>query len=200
MREAQTPSTPRLLTVGFARRFATYKRACILFSRDLHALRRLLRQPQARCRSCWRARRTRRIDEGQERRPGPLRAAARRPGSRPRIALPRGLRHARSARDPGAGLRRLAQHAAPPARGERDERHEGRDERLPQPERARRLVGRGVTTAPTAGRSATTRRKRRIGSRTSETPTPSTRHSKSRWLRSITSATAKGCRRHGSRE
>ena len=59
-----------------------------------------------------------------------------------------------------SGRRRVAQHAAAPARGERDERHEGGRERRAQRERARRLVGRGVgatTAATSAGPSAAAR-------------------------------------------
>ena len=52
-----------------------------------------------------------------------------------------------------ARLRRVAEPAAPAARGERHERDEVGDQRRPAAERARRLVGRGATTATTAGRS-----------------------------------------------
>ena len=57
--------------------------------------------------------------------------------------LPRGLRP--RPRPPARlGLRRLGQPAPPAARGQRDERDEGDVQRLPPPERARRLVGRGL--------------------------------------------------------
>ena len=68
------------------------------------------------------------------------RAGAARPGPR---RLPRELRHGCRPGD-GARLRRLAEHAAPPARGVGDERHEGRDQRRPQSLGARRLVGGGL--------------------------------------------------------
>ena len=55
------------------------------------------------------------------------------------------------------GVRRVAQHAAPAARGERHQRHEGRVQRRPQPVDPRRLVGRGVHRETRAGRSATAR-------------------------------------------
>ena len=52
---------------------------------------------------------------------------------------------------PGAGLRRVAQQPAQAARSERHQRHEGGDERRAAPEHRRRMVGRRVTTAVTAG-------------------------------------------------
>ena len=51
---------PDALTIGFARRFATYKRADLIFS-DLDRLARAARRLRSgRCRSCSPARRTRR--------------------------------------------------------------------------------------------------------------------------------------------
>ena len=65
-------------------------------------------------------------------------------------------------------LRRLGQRPAPAARGERDERHEVGGERRAQPERARRLVGRGLRRPQRLGdrrrgepRARTTRRRTR---------------------------------------
>ena len=57
--------------------------------------------------------------------------------------LPRGLRH-RGRPRARPGLRRLAQHAAPAARGQRHVGPEGPDQRRGQPEHPRRLVGRGL--------------------------------------------------------
>ena len=75
-------------------------------------------------------------------------------GRVPRQArLPRGLRH-RDGPHAGAGLRRLAQHAAPAAGGERHQRAEVADQRRRQPQHPRRLVGGGLRAATTAGPSA----------------------------------------------
>ena len=60
-----------------------------------------------------------------------------------RIVFLRGLRHGLGAHA-GAGRRRVAQHAAPPARGLGHQRHEGGRQRRAQPVGARRLVGRGL--------------------------------------------------------
>ncbi len=49
---------PDALTIGFARRFATYKRATLIF-RDIERLKRLLNNPAARCSSSSPGRRTR---------------------------------------------------------------------------------------------------------------------------------------------
>ena len=86
--------------------------------------------------------------------------------ARPR-RLPRGLRHATWRALPGAGRRRLAQHAAPAARGERHQRHEGRRQRRAQPVGPRRLVGRGLRRAESGlGRSAAARSTTTRSSRT----------------------------------
>ncbi len=139
---------PDALTIGFARRFATYKRATLLFRRPRPAAR-----PAARPRPAGPAHLRRQGPPG--RRPGQGAAAAGGdPGRRPRAAQPfgaaRGLRHHRR---PHAGRRgrRVAQHAATPARGLRHVGHEGRVQRRAQLLGARRLVGRDV------------RRRRRMG-------------------------------------
>ena len=59
------PANPNVLTIGFGRRFATYKRATLLFN-DLDNLRRLLAdRRRARCCSCSPARRTRPTSPGR---------------------------------------------------------------------------------------------------------------------------------------
>ena len=90
--------------------------------------------------------------------------------------VPRGLRpRARAAAR--LGLRRLGQPAAAAARGQRDERDEGDVQRLPPPERARRLVGRGL------------QRQERLGDRGRPRPRPlargrtPTRTRSTRWSR-----------------
>ena len=72
--------------------------------------------------------------------PGRHRAADARLAVRRQAAVHRGLRHRRRPA-PGAGRRRVAEHAAPPARGVRHQRPEGRAERRPEPVGAGRLVG-----------------------------------------------------------
>ena len=161
---ASSPGRPRrstreALTLGFARRVPTYKRLTLLLrERD-----RLRAHPDqrasARCSCSSPARRTRTTSDGKR-----LIQQFGEFAARPRRAPPRGhparLRHGAGARA-GVRRRRLAEHAAAPARGLRHERHEGRAERRAQPLDPRRLVGRAATTAPTAGRS---RRPTRPGS------------------------------------
>ena len=77
--------------------------------------------------------------------PPRARSAVRRPHR-----VRRRLRPARRA-PARAGLRRLAQHAAQAARSQRHERHEGVDERRAASEHRRRLVGRRLRRATTAG-------------------------------------------------
>ncbi len=129
------------LTIGFARRFATYKRAGLIFT-DMDRISRLL----------WNEDRpVQIIFAGKAHpadRPGqgviqeifsPLAlAAAARSGLHSR-----GLRHARRPLH-GPGRGRVAQQPAPAAGGLGHERHEGRQQRRRQPVRAGRLVGRGL--------------------------------------------------------
>ena len=120
---------PHALTIGFARRFATYKRAALLFS-DLDA-----REEAPRRRRAPGAARLRGqgAPAGQGRQGAHSLDHPRQPRRRaPRARrLHRGLRHAHRARA-GQRRRRVAQHAAPPARGERHERDEGGRQRRAQ--------------------------------------------------------------------
>ena len=167
---------PDSLTIGFARRLATYKRFHLL-SHD----------PD----------RTRRIFGGDQ--PAQLVIAGKahpndEPGKdalqrfynfehddaadrRPRRDR-RGLRHRHRAAA-RLGLRRLGQPAAQADGGERDERHEGDLQRRAAAERPRRLVGRGLQRRRTAGRSRArstrTRRRRRTATPRSSTTCSSTR-------------------------
>ena len=132
---------PDALTIGFARRFATYKRATLLFADSPAAG----LAPQ-RAVAAGAARRRRQGAPRRRRRQGadPAdRRALPRPALRRARRLPRGLRHGARARA-RAGRRRLAQHAAPAAGGVGHERHEGGDERRAQRLDPRRLVGRGL--------------------------------------------------------
>ena len=149
-------SSEGALLVGFARRFATYKRADLLM-RDLKRLRgpgregappgaRLLRGQGPPAGQGGPG------DPQEDRRGDALRAAPR------QGLLPRGLRHGPRALA-RAGRRRVAQHAGPPHGGERDLGDEGRGQRRPQRLDPRRLVGRGLR------RHQRVRDRRRVGGR-----------------------------------
>ena len=148
---------PQVLTLGFARRVATYKRASLLFH-DPKRLAKIAKKigglqilfagkahpadvaGKGLIRDVFDRRRQ---PEGQRRAhplPGELRLGA------GRAAHP--------------GRRRLGQHAAPPVRSLRHLRNEGRAERRAQPQRARWMVDRGMR-----------RERHRLGHRT----TPTTR-------------------------
>ena len=94
---------------------------------------------------------------------------------------------------PGPGRRRLAEQPAPAARGVGHDRHEGRDERRRQPERPRRLVGRGLDAATTAGRSAAASRSPTRPPRTGPTRWTCTGSSRTRSCPSTTTATRRAC-------
>ena len=164
------------LTFGFARRLAGYKRLSLLVA-----------DPAARAQAAHGAA----ADPGADRRQGAparrdrqaaaraaLRAARRdRPGRRAR-RLPRGLRP--RARPPARlGLRRVGQPAAAAAGGERHERDEGDVQRLPPPQRARRLVGGGLQRQERLGDRGRPE-PRPLARRRAPTPTPSTRCSRTR--------------------
>ena len=132
---------PDVLTLGFARRFATYKRPNLLLH-DRERLQRLLSDstrpvqlviagkahPEDRAGQAL----IRRMDRFHPRDAGP----------RPR-RLPRRLRHAvDGAARAGCGC--LDQHAAATVGSQRHQRHEGARQWRHQPLRARRLVGRGL--------------------------------------------------------
>ena len=121
---------PDALTIGFARRFATYKRATLLL-RNRERLAAILNNPQNPVQ--LHLRRQGPPARWRRQRPDPPDPGACPPeGIPPPRGLPGGLRHGREPR-PGARLRRLAQHAATPARGQRHQRHEGGRQRRPEP-------------------------------------------------------------------
>jgi hypothetical protein len=119
------PADPNVLTIGFARRFATYKRASLIL-RDRARLRASSTTPSARWCSCSPARRIRRTSRARKccaRSSTMLHAGVHRPRG-----VPRGLRHPARALA-GLGLRRLAQQSDRAARGERHLGHQGRGQR-----------------------------------------------------------------------
>ena len=150
---ARATLDPSLLTIGFARRFATYKRAGLVFS-DLERLLTLPLQivvagkahPQD-------APGKELLQEIVELSRGP--AAG-------RVVFIEGY-DIDLARRAHSRLRRLAEHAAPSVRGLRDERDEGCRQRRPQPVRAGRLVGRGLRPRLRLGDRGRQRRGRRGG-------------------------------------
>ena len=128
------------LTIGFARRFATYKRASLMLQ-DIDALAALERPAQAGAVHL----------RGQVASEGPSRQAAapadRAAGERPEVRgqdpVPRGLRHQRG---PTPRPRRgpVGEQPAPAARSVRHQRPEGRAQRRPEPLDPRWLVGGGL--------------------------------------------------------
>ena len=128
-----------VLTVGFARRFATYKRATLLLS-DRRPPERP--PPRRRATGAVRVRRQgppgRHPGQGADPADRAVRPQRRRASS---LRVPVGLRHLDRPGDVPR-LRRLAEHPPPPARGVRHVRHEGGAQRRPQLQHPRRLVGR----------------------------------------------------------
>ncbi len=146
------PVNPNVLTIGFARRFATYKRAALLFE-DLDWLRQILSDekrpgpvhlsPARRIRPTCPARTS----------SGGLTQMATLAGLRGQDPADRGLRPAAGA---AAGFRggRVAEQPGVSAGSERHFRHEGGNERRAQPLGARRLVGRGLRRQERLGNQA----------------------------------------------
>ena len=132
------PSDPDVLTIGFARRFATYKRATLLMT-DLRWLEQLVRT-EGRPVLFLFAGKAHPADE-----PGAV-DDARDPADLEPAAVHRqdpAARRLRHGHQPAArlGRRRLAQHTRASVRGERHVRHEGGDQRHRELERAGRVVG-----------------------------------------------------------
>ena len=134
---------PQPLTIGFARRFATYKRATLIFS-DPDRLARILTDPERPVQLIFAGKAHPADDGGKRLHPGDFLAVARSALRGPH-RLRRGLRHA-----PGLAplrrRRRLAQQPARAARGERHLRHESGRQRRAEPLHPRRLVDRRLGT------------------------------------------------------
>ena len=141
---------PGVLTIGFARRFAQYKRGTLLLS-DVERLKRLLLSGDRPIQIVI-AGKAHPLDDGGKEMIRSPRAFRRRPRGAPPLRVHRGLRHGGRPR-PVPGLRRVAQQPAPSARGVRDERHEGRAERCRSTARSSMAGGTSATTARTDGRS-----------------------------------------------
>ena len=139
--EADTALDPAIMTIGFARRFATYKRAALLFT-DMDRLARLLWDPERPLQVIF-AGKAHPAD-----RPG--QSVIQEIFQRSRSSQLRGRVFILEDYDmrvgalPRPGRRRLAQQPAPAAGGVGDVGHEGGPERRAEHQRARRLVGRGL--------------------------------------------------------
>ena len=135
---------PDALTIGFARRFATYKRAALLL-RDVDRLGRILNDTDRPVQIIFAGKAHPRDDAGKELIQQIVRLAQQKEFRR-RRGLPGRLRHGRRPL-PGAGRGRLAEHPAAAPGSQRHQRHEGARQRRPQSEHARRLVGRSLDRA-----------------------------------------------------
>ena len=132
---------PHALTIGFARRFATYKRAALLFT-DLERVKSSLGDAERPVQLVFAGKAHPQDKGGKELIRAIVHASARRGLARQASSSSRTTTCASRAR--WSRGRRVAEHAAPSARGERHERDEGRRERRAQRERPRRMVRRGV--------------------------------------------------------
>ena len=181
---AGTVLDERAFTIGFARRFATYKRADLIFH-DPERLRRLLVNPWRPVQLVFAGKAHPADEPGKQ-----LLAACLR--VHPRGAVRGADRFPRRLRDaprppPRAGRRPVVEHAAPAARGVRDERNEGRAERGAPAEHARRMVGRGIRRPERLGDPAG---RRKSGDADAADAEQLYRCWRRRWYRCTTRATA----------
>ena len=134
-------SIPAALTIGFARRFATYKRAALIL-RDPARLHAILTDPRKPVQIIFAGKAHPADEHGKEMLQSVYRAA-RDPAAAGRIAFLEDYdMHAAHWLDPGR--RPLAQQPPRAAGSVRDERDEGGDERRSERQRPGRLVGGGV--------------------------------------------------------
>jgi starch phosphorylase len=142
---------PNTLIIGFARRFATYKRATLLFE-NMDWLRQIIK----RRRPAGAVHLRRQGPPGRQARPG---VDPPHPRDFPLARIRGQAAHGRRLRPgpraaPGVGLRRLAEQPDLPAGSLRHLGHEGGDERRHQPLGHRRLVGRGLRRRQRLGHQA----------------------------------------------
>ena len=107
-------SSPDALTIGFARRFATYKRANLVLT-DIERLAAMVNDPERPVQFVFAGKAHPHDEPGKERAAADRRTDAR-PAVRRQDRVRRGLRHQRRP-PPRAGRRRLAQQSAPAAGG-----------------------------------------------------------------------------------
>jgi len=162
---------PEALTLGFARRFATYKRGTLLF-RNLERLAAILNNKERPVQIIFAGKahprdpRRQGIDRGDH-------AHFAATGVSPARRLHRGLRHQRGA-DDGAGRGRVGEQPAAAAGGVGHERHEGVRQRAASTCRCWTAGGSRPTPATTAGPSAPARSTRTSPTRTTSRVGPST--------------------------
>ena len=143
IRAASEVLNPEALTIGFARRFATYKRAYLLL-KDKNRLKELVGSQSRPVQFIFAGKAHPQDNEGkriiQE-----LVTLCRSPEFPLQHGLSRGLRHGGGLL-PGAGLRRMAEYAPAAPGGVRHQRHEGHVQRGAAHQHAGRLVGRGLAS------------------------------------------------------
>ena len=184
------PRIPNVLTIGFARRFATYKRATLLFE-ELD----WLREHRRRSRAAGALRLRGQGASGRRAGPGADPARARRWRAMPEfeghVLFVEGY-DLRLARAPRLGRRRVAQQPGLPARSVGHVGHEGGLQRRDQPVGARRLVGRGLPRRQRLGDQARVASCWTPSAATARRAARSTRSCRTRWSRSTTSAARSG--------
>ena len=175
--EAKHLFDPNALTLGFARRFATYKRPNLLLH-DPERLLRLLTNPQRPVQLII-AGKAHPADQAGQALIQEWMHFIRRPEVAPACDLPQRLRHAVD-RAPGAGRGCLDQHAAAALGGLRNQRHESAGQRRHQSLGVGWLVGGSLHAGSRAGRWATARSMATIRPGTPPKPTRSTTCSSAR--------------------
>ena len=134
-------SIPDAFTIGFARRFATYKRATLLF-RDVNRLKKILTNPDMPVQIVI-AGKAHPKDHPGKTLIREIVQLSRDPELVEAPRFPRRLRHRSRARH-GARRRSLAQQSAPRRRSLRHQRHEGQHQRRAEPQHSGWLVRRSV--------------------------------------------------------
>ena len=186
---------PDALTIGFARRFATYKRATLLLSQP-DRLREMLLSADRPVQFVFagKAHPGRSARQGHDPRDRAVRSPSRR--GPPDPVHPR-LRHGRRASHVPR-LRRVAEQPAPPARGVRHQRHEGRPQRRAELQHPRRVVGRVLRRRERLGDRIRRRRPRHDPAATCARRPACSACSNERSSRCSTTVTRPACRTDGS--
>ena len=185
---------PRVLTIGFARRFATYKRATLLLSQP-ERLRELLLSPDRPLQFVF-AGKAHPADEQGKEMIRQIVAFSSDPEIRHRLVFVDDYDIA-VARALYQGSRRVAEQPPPPPGGVRHVGHEGGAQRRAQPVDPRRLVARDVRRRERLGHLARPRTSRTSSAATGWRPAPCSTCWSGRSSRCSTSATAGRCRAAG---
>ena len=185
---------PDTLTIGFARRFATYKRATLLLSQPERLIA-LLTDADRPVQFVF-AGKAHPADTPGKELIQQIEQFARKANVRPPVRVHAGLRHGDRPRAVPR-RRRVAEHAAPSAGGVRHERDEGRAQRCAQLLDPRRLVGRVAPSRATDGRSSRRRTTTTSSDAISASAPACSRCSRSGWCRCSTNAPPPACRAGG---